>query len=204
VLVRQAAVATSLAKRAFDAAAAVVALILFAPLLLLLAGLIVMEDGGPVFFRQHRTGFGGHPFVVLKFRSMRVAEDGPEVRQARAEDERTTGIGRVIRRLSLDELPQLINVLRGDMSLIGPRPHPITLDNAWAAMVPHYGSRFRARPGLTGYAQILGYRGLVRNQDDIAGRVAADNYYIDNWSWWLDLKILARTLPLIIWDENAV
>jgi lipopolysaccharide/colanic/teichoic acid biosynthesis glycosyltransferase len=167
------------------------------------AALIVMEDGGPVLFRQHRTGLGGQTFVILKFRSMRVAEDGPEIRQARPGDERTTRIGRIIRSLSLDELPQLINVLRGDMSLIGPRPHALAHDHAWGEMVPQYSSRFRARPGLTGYAQVRGLRGLVHSRDDILRRVAADNYYIDNWSLWLDVKIFVRTLSLMLRDAHA-
>jgi putative colanic acid biosynthesis UDP-glucose lipid carrier transferase len=196
-------VATSVAKRIFDATGAAAALLFFGPLMLLVAASIVLEDGGPVMFRQRRTGLGGRPFVVLKFRSMRVAEDGPEVRQANRNDERVTRVGRVIRSLSVDELPQLINVLRGHMSLIGPRPHPLALDHAWGAAVPHYGARYRARPGLSGYAQVRGYRGLVRTPDDIVNRVVADNYYIDHWSLWMDVKIVARTIWIVARDPKA-
>lgn len=196
-------VATSVAKRVFDTSAAAAALLFLAPLMLLVAVLIILEDGGPVFFRQRRTGFGGRPFVILKFRSMRTAEDGPEVRQANRGDERCTRTGRVIRQLSIDELPQLINVLTGQMSLIGPRPHPIALDRTWGAMTPHYNARYRARPGLTGYAQVRGYRGLVRGPEDIISRIASDNFYIDHWSPWLDAKILARTAWIIFRDPQA-
>jgi len=196
-------VAKSNFKKMFDRSVAAAALLLFAPLMLLIALLIVLEDGGPVLFRQNRTGICGRTFVILKFRSMRVAEDGLEVRQAIVGDARTTNIGRIIRALSFDEFPQLINVLTGEMSLIGPRPHAIAHDNAWGAVVPNYRSRFRARPGLTGYAQVSGLRGLVSKPEDIASRIAADNYYIENWSVLLDLKILLRTVPLVFRDAHA-
>lgn len=196
-------VASSIAKRIFDAAGAAAALLFFGPLMLLVAATIVLEDGGPVLFRQHRTGLGGRPFVVLKFRSMRVAEDGPDIRQANPQDERVTRVGRVIRCLSLDELPQLINVLRGQMSLIGPRPHALAHDDAWRASVPRYSARFRTRPGLTGYAQVRGLRGLVRTHEDIVCRIMADNYYIDHWSMWMDIKIFGRTIWVIIRDPQA-
>lgn len=200
-------VTESSAKRILDVAVAMFALLLLAPLLTLVALAIVIEDGGPVLFRQRRTGLHGRVFTVLKFRSMAVTEDGAghggEVRQASRWDARVTRVGAVIRALSIDELPQLCNVLRGDMSLVGPRPHALGHDEAWGGAVPAYRQRFRARPGLTGYAQVCGHRGEVRDIGDIVRRVEADNYYIDNWSLKLELQIVLRTIPLLFHDPKA-
>jgi putative colanic acid biosynthesis UDP-glucose lipid carrier transferase len=190
-------------KRIFDVIVAIFALLLLAPLLLLIAAAIVTEDGGPVLFRQRRSGLHGRVFTVLKFRSMSVAEDGSEVRQACRWDARVTRVGVVIRALSIDELPQLWNVLRGDMSLVGPRPHALRHDEAWGRAVPAYRQRFRTRPGLTGYAQVRGLRGEIRDISDVVRRTEADNYYIDNWSLKLELQIVLRTLPLLFHDPNA-
>jgi putative colanic acid biosynthesis UDP-glucose lipid carrier transferase len=164
---------------------------------------IRVEDGGPVLFRQRRTGLHGRVFTVLKFRSMAVAEDGGEVKQASRWDSRVTRVGGMIRALSIDELPQLYNVLRGDMSLVGPRPHALRHDEDWGRAVPAYRHRFRARPGLTGYAQVRGYRGEVREIGDVVRRIEADNYYIDNWSLKLEMQIVLRTVPLLFHDPNA-
>lgn len=203
VVVASTRVAESASKRSFDVCVALFALLLLAPLFALVALGIMIEDGGPVLFRQRRTGLHGNIFTVLKFRSMRVAEDAGEVRQASKSDSRVTRIGAVIRALSIDELPQLYNVLRGDMSLVGPRPHALGHDETWGRAVPAYRHRFRTRPGLTGYAQVCGYRGEIREITDIARRTEADNYYIDNWSMKLELTIVLRTLPLLFHDPNA-
>lgn len=196
-------VAESSVKRILDVVVALFALILLAPLLALVAAAIAVEDGGPVLFRQQRTGLHGRVFTVLKFRSMSVAEDRGEVRQASRWDARVTRVGAVIRALSIDELPQLCNVLRGDMSLVGPRPHALRHDEAWGRAVPAYRHRFRTRPGLTGYAQVQGRRGEIRDIGDIVRRTEADNDYIDNWSLKLELQIILRTIPLLFHDPNA-
>ncbi|HET6972354.1 MAG TPA: sugar transferase [Phenylobacterium sp.] len=198
-----AAVATSRRKRAFDIVMALGALLVFLPLLLTIAALVRLESPGPALFRQRRTGLGGKIFTVFKFRTMTVAEDGPTVRQATRGDARVTALGAVLRKLSLDELPQLLNVLRGEMSLIGPRPHAVAHDEQWSELAPGYDRRFRARPGLTGYAAVCGFRGEVRELRAIVDRVEADNEYIDTWSFGLDMKIVWRTLPLIFTDTRA-
>lgn len=201
--VAPAACARSRRKRSFDFAMAFAALLVFLPLLLTIALLVRLESHGPALFRQRRTGLHGRIFTVFKFRTMTVAEDGATVRQATVGDARVTAIGAILRKLSLDELPQLLNVLRGDMSLIGPRPHAVSHDEMWGAQVPGYERRFRARPGLTGYAAVCGFRGEVKDLQAIVDRVESDNEYIDTWSFGLDLKIIWRTLPLIFGDSRA-
>lgn len=197
------AVATSRRKRAFDVVGACAALLLFLPLLLTIAILVRLESRGPALFRQRRTGLGGEIFTVFKFRTMTVAEDGDTVRQATRDDARVTALGAVLRKFSLDELPQFINVLRGEMSLIGPRPHAVAHDETWSRIAPGYDLRFRARPGLTGYAAVCGFRGEVKELQAIVDRVEADNEYIDTWSFALDMKIAWRTIPLIFGDARA-
>lgn len=189
-------------KRCFDIVFAALLLLLLAPLFVLVGVVIKLESEGPVFFRQERTGLGGKPFTILKFRSMRLHHDRHVV-QATRSDARVTRVGAVIRALSIDELPQLLNVVRGDMSLVGPRPHALAHDQRWSLMVPDYWERFRARPGLTGLAQVRGNRGEVSSVDDIAARVGDDNAYIDCWSLGLDFKIVLATVPLIFADPNA-
>lgn len=198
-----AACAESRRKRAFDIAMSFCALMVFLPLLLTIAMLVRLESKGPALFRQRRTGLNGQVFTVFKFRTMTVAEDGETVRQATRGDARVTALGAVLRKLSLDELPQLLNVLRGDMSLIGPRPHAVAHDEAWGSQVPGYERRFRARPGLTGYAAVCGFRGEVKELQAIIDRVESDNEYIDTWTFGLDMKIVWRTLPLIFGDSRA-
>ena len=176
---------------------------LFLPLLLTIAMLVRLESRGPALFRQRRTGLHGEIFTVFKFRTMTVTEDGDSVRQATVGDARVTALGAILRKLSLDELPQLLNVLRGDMSLIGPRPHAVAHDETWGKQVPGYERRFRARPGLTGYAAVCGFRGEVKQLQAIVDRVEADNEYIDTWTFALDMKIVWRTLPLIFGDSRA-
>jgi len=197
------AVAASRRKRIFDIIMSFGALIFFLPLLLTLAALVRLETPGPALFRQRRTGLNGEIFTVFKFRTMTVAEDGDAVRQATRGDARVTTLGAILRKYSLDELPQILNVLRGEMSLIGPRPHAVAHDETWGALAPGYDLRFRARPGLTGYAAVCGFRGEVKELQAIIDRVDADNEYIDTWSFTLDMKILWRTLPLIFSDVRA-
>ena len=196
-------VATSRRKRAFDAIMSFGALLFFLPLLLTIAVLVKLESRGPALFRQRRTGLGGEIFTVFKFRTMTVAEDGAVVRQATRDDARITPFGAILRKFSLDELPQLLNVVRGEMSLIGPRPHAVAHDETWSKLAPGYDRRFRARPGLTGYAAVCGFRGEVKELQAIIDRVEADNEYIDTWSFALDMKIVLRTLPLIFSDARA-
>jgi len=197
------AVAVSRRKRAFDILMSFGALLVFLPLLLTIAMLVRLESPGPTLFRQRRTGLNGVIFTVFKFRTMTVAEDGDTVRQATQNDSRVTALGAVLRKFSLDELPQLLNVLRGEMSLIGPRPHAVAHDETWGEQVAGYDRRFRARPGLTGYAAVCGFRGEVKELQAIVDRIESDNEYIDTWSFGLDMKIVWRTLPLIFTDTRA-
>lgn len=197
------AVACAASKRALDVVVALAGLLLFLPLLLAVAAAIRLETPGPALFRQRRTGRGGRVFVIFKFRTMTVAGDVDEVRHATRDDPRVTAFGGLLRRLSIDELPQLLNVLAGDMSLVGPRPHALDHERRYAALVPGYAQRFRARPGLTGYAQVQGLRGEIHELRCMSDRVAADNRYIEDWSLGLDLAILARTVPLVFSDPRA-
>jgi len=181
-------------KRSFDLVAASLALIALTPLLAAVAVLIKLDSPGPIFFVQRRYGFNQQPFRIIKFRTMRALEDGAVVAQARRDDPRLTRIGRWLRRWNVDELPQLFNVLTGDMSLVGPRPHALSHDRDYERRISHYARRHNVKPGITGWAQIHGYRGGIDSEDKIRKRVEHDLFYIDNWSLWLDLKIIARTL----------
>src|SRR3954454_23855548 len=196
-------VATDPLKRVFDIFASAFALLVFLPLLVMVMVAIKLESPGPAIFRQRRTGYRGRVFTIYKFRTMTVTEDSAEVRQATKGDARVTAMGALLRKLSIDELPQLVNVLKGDMSIVGPRPHALAHDEYYGALIPTYAARFRAKPGLTGYAQINGFRGEIRDTRCMSDRVAADNSYIEAWSPALDLAILARTIPLIFHDPRA-
>jgi putative colanic acid biosynthesis UDP-glucose lipid carrier transferase len=200
---RACASAASGCKRAFDILIASWALLLFLPLLVVVMIAIQIESPGSAIFRQRRTGFQGKVFTILKFRTMTVAEDSGEIRQATKNDTRVTLIGSLLRKLSIDELPQLWNVLRGDMSIVGPRPHALAHDEYYGALIPTYSQRFRAKPGLTGYAQVNGLRGEIADLGCMNDRVAADNSYIEEWSLALDIAILLKTVPLIFRDPNA-
>jgi putative colanic acid biosysnthesis UDP-glucose lipid carrier transferase len=156
-----------------------------------------------VFFIQRRRGRHQTTIDVLKFRTMTVMEDGANVRQAVAGDPRVTRIGRLLRRTSLDELPQLLNVLKGDMSLVGPRPHALAHDQEFADMLDVYPDRHQMRPGMTGLAQVTGHRGSTAAPGSIEARVEADMAYIANWSLWLDFKILFKTVRAVIAGNNA-
>ncbi len=190
-------------KRAFDVVVATAILILFAWAYALIALAIVMETKGPVLFRQRRTGRHGKVFTIYKFRSMRVTEDGPAILHATRADARVTRVGAVIRATSLDELPQLLNVIRGDMSLVGPRPHALAHDLHYGALISHYGKRFAVRPGLTGLAQVQGHRGEIHELDCMARRIDADADYAARWSFPDDIAIIARTIPLLVSRTNA-
>lgn len=197
------AVALNPAKRGFDIFASALLLVFFAPVLLLAAIFIKIESPGPALFRQTRGGLNGRNFTIYKLRSMRCEEDGHKVVQAERGDDRVTRIGRIIRVTSLDELPQLLNVLKGDMSMIGPRPHAVAHDEYYGELIPTYALRFQARPGLTGLAQISGLRGGTTDIEDMAKRVKADIDYIDNWSLMFDLRIALLTVPHLLLARNA-
>lgn len=190
-------------KRVIDFTVAVAGLLFILPFLLLVAALISLDSPGPVLFRQRRTGYDGVPFVIYKFRTMYVLEDGPNILPAIRHDGRNTRLGRFLRRSSIDELPQLLNVLRGEMSLVGPRPHAIAHDEFYARTVPGYSSRFKAKPGITGLAQITGFRGEIHHTRHIVGRVARDIEYIRNWSLALDMRILFRTILIFPFQSSA-
>lgn len=190
-------------KRGLDIALSGIALMALAPLLLLIAAAIRLESSGPVLFRQRRLGRYGRPFTILKFRTMQVEEEGPDLKQATRDDPRVTRVGRILRRSSLDELPQLLNVLRGEMSLVGPRPHAVVHDRQFAQLVEHYEVRQYAKPGITGWAQANGLRGETSSHDRVRRRIEYDHYYVRNASLWLDLKILLLTLREIFNQEHA-
>lgn len=180
-----------------------IALLLAAPVLLVIAALIKLQDGGPVFFRQRRHGFNHEVFNIYKFRTMTVAEDGDDVKQAVRNDPRITPLGAFLRRYSLDELPQLINVMKGEMSLVGPRPHALAHNHAYAQAIENYSGRHKMKPGLTGWAQVNGYRGETSENELMAERVKFDLDYIDNWSLAFDLKIMALTVAAVLFPKNA-
>ena len=195
--------ATSGLKRGLDFAVAAAALLVLAPLLLLIALVVRLETPGPALFSQRRGGLGGKPFVIYKFRTMDVREDGDTIRHATRLDPRVTGFGAFLRKTSIDELPQLINVLKGDMSLVGPRPHALAHDEYYGEKIPAYAERLTVKPGLTGLAQVSGLRGEILGLDCMARRVAADLDYIRSWSVMLDLKLLVLTLTRAPFDERA-
>jgi polysaccharide biosynthesis protein PslA len=181
-------------KRVFDFVVAAFALVALLPLFILTALLIKLDNPGPVFFKQRRYGFNQKPFRIFKFRTMTTLEDDVNVRQVDLHDSRVTGVGRILRRWNIDELPQLINVLLGDMSLVGPRPHALAHDRAWRRRVALYARRHNMKPGITGWAQVNGFRGGVNTEEQLRGRIRCDLYYIDNWSIWFDLRILVATV----------
>jgi undecaprenyl-phosphate galactose phosphotransferase/putative colanic acid biosynthesis UDP-glucose lipid carrier transferase len=182
-----------LVKRACDMLLATIAVIVLAPLMLATALAIKLDGAGPIVFRQRRIGFDGHVFFIYKFRTMSVMEDGPQIVQTRREDPRVTKVGRLLRQSSIDELPQLFNVLKGDMSLVGPRPHAIAHDDQYGAAISSYAYRHHVKPGITGWAQVNGQRGETRNIADMEKRIELDLWYVNNWSLILDFRIIWRT-----------
>jgi Undecaprenyl-phosphate glucose phosphotransferase len=190
-------------KRSFDLISATVALLTLLPLMLVAALLIKLDSRGPVFFRQKRNGFNGEHFNIYKFRTMHVLEDGSAVRQATRNDPRVTRLGRWLRRSSMDELPQLFNVIQGDMSLVGPRPHATSHNTEYEKLIANYAFRHHVKPGLTGWAQVNGYRGETCRVEQMQRRVEHDLWYINNWSLWLDLKIVLRTIGVALRQDTA-
>ena len=191
-----------LVKRVFDVMLAGLALAIFSPLLLLTGVAVKLDSPGPMIFRQRRRGFNGREFAIYKFRTMTVLEDGDMIRQAQRGDARVTWLGRLLRASSIDELPQLINVLTGEMSLVGPRPHALVHDDEYGRLIDNYIFRHHVKPGITGWAQIHGFRG----ETDVAlmeRRIQLDLWYINNWSLWLDLRIIARTGVEVLRSRNA-
>lgn len=190
-------------KRAVDIVVSLVALICVSPILLAAAIAIRLESPGPALFRQTRHGFNGRPFFIYKLRSMTVMEDGDVVRQAKKRDDRITRVGHWLRRLSIDELPQLINVLIGDMSIVGPRPHASAHERYFTSAIEKYAFRHHVKSGITGWAQVCGARGETDTLDKVRRRVELDLWYINNWSIWLDFSIMLRTLFVVFSGENA-
>jgi len=190
-------------KRIMDIVLAALALLFFLPVMVLTAIAIKLDSPGPVIFRQARNGFNGRQFVIFKFRTMTVQENGPDVAQATRDDPRVTAIGRLLRSASIDELPQLLNVLKGDMSLIGPRPHALAHDDYFQKIVGDYAHRHHVKPGITGWAQCNGARGATPTIEHISERVKLDLWYINNWSLWLDFQILIKTLFEVLRKRNA-
>uniref|UniRef100_UPI00403F386E undecaprenyl-phosphate glucose phosphotransferase n=1 Tax=Paraburkholderia sp. 22B1P TaxID=3080498 RepID=UPI00403F386E len=182
-------------KEVFDRFFAALVLIAILPLMIAIAIMVKLSSPGPVFFRQWRKGINGSEFQIYKFRTMVVHhEEAGKLTQARRHDPRVTPVGAFLRRTSLDELPQFINVLRGEMSVVGPRPHALQHDEQYKDLVHGYMCRYRIKPGITGWAQINGYRGETDHIDKMQGRVALDLNYIENWTFGLDLKIVLMTI----------
>ena len=190
-------------KRAFDLIVASLGLLVLAPLMLVVALAIRLESRGPALFRQKRYGFNQEPFRILKFRTMRTVEDGATVKAAARNDPRVTRFGAILRRTSIDELPQLFNVIAGDMSVVGPRPQAMAHDQRYVERIAGYARRHNVKPGITGWAQAHGLRGEIRNDHDIQARLDHDLYYVDHWSLWLDVKIILTTAFSLLGHEKA-
>ena len=189
-------------KAVMDWLGALLLVILLSPLFLLISALILITDGRPVLYKQQRHGIGGESIGTFKFRTMRNGSQDEAFRQASPDDERVTAVGKFLRKTSLDELPQLFNVLKGEMSLVGPRPHPLELNQEFKSRIPRYMLRHKVKPGITGWAQVNGYRGQTETREKMALRIEHDLWYIQNWSLWLDLKILLMT-PFVLIHQNA-
>jgi exopolysaccharide biosynthesis polyprenyl glycosylphosphotransferase len=190
-------------KRILDIAVAILLLLASLPVLGLIAVAIRLDSRGPVLFAQRRIGQGGKPFAIVKFRTMHVLEDGPDIQQATGNDPRITRIGRRLRLWSLDELPQLFNVLAGDMSLVGPRPHAAAHDEYYGAHIANYHLRRLVKPGITGWAQINGHRGATPELSDMQARIDCDQFYVEHETLALDIRILARTPVAVLSGRNA-
>jgi putative colanic acid biosynthesis UDP-glucose lipid carrier transferase len=196
--------ASAMLKRLFDIAVASASLAVVALPMLLIACAIKLTSAGPVVFRQKRYGLDGRPFEIWKFRTMVTVEDGEaRFQQARRNDARVTRVGSLLRRTSLDELPQLINVLQGRMSIVGPRPHPVALNETHRKLIEGYMLRHKVKPGITGWAQINGFRGETDTPEKMRGRIERDLEYIDRWSLMLDIRIILLTLRRAWADSNA-
>jgi undecaprenyl-phosphate galactose phosphotransferase/putative colanic acid biosynthesis UDP-glucose lipid carrier transferase len=190
-------------KRIFDLIGAAAAIVLFSPIMLIAALLTKLDSSGPILFTQRRNGFNEGAFFIYKFRTMHVLEDGDVIPQATRSDPRVTRVGRWLRQTSIDELPQLFNVIAGNMSLVGPRPHAVAHNNEYQNLVANYAFRHHVKPGITGWAQVNGYRGETQTTEVMANRVEYDLWYINHWSLWLDLKILLKTMTLVYRQPTA-
>ncbi len=190
-------------KRSLDVVLAGLALIALAVPMLVIAALVKLTSPGSVLFRQKRYGLDGREISVWKFRTMRVCENGVRVSQATKDDPRVTRLGAFLRRTSLDELPQFFNVLEGTMSLVGPRPHANTHNEEYRKLIDRYMLRHKVKPGITGLAQVSGWRGETDTLEKMEGRIACDHRYIREWSLWMDLKILAKTFFVVLRGQNA-
>jgi putative colanic acid biosynthesis UDP-glucose lipid carrier transferase len=195
--------ANRLIKRLSDIVLASIILVLISPILAAVAIGVKLSSPGPVIFKQKRNGLDGGEITVYKFRSMRTQDNGPVIQQATKGDPRVTPFGAFIRKTSLDELPQFINVLQGRMSIVGPRPHAVAHNEQYRRMIKAYMVRHKVKPGITGWAQINGHRGETDTVDKMQARVAFDLEYLSNWSLALDLQIIARTIKLMLFDRNA-
>jgi putative colanic acid biosynthesis UDP-glucose lipid carrier transferase len=194
---------SALSKRVADVALSSAALLVLWPLMVAIAVAVKLGSPGPVLFTQRRYGLDGEQIVVYKFRTMTVLEDGAQVRQATRDDARVTRVGRILRRTSLDELPQLLNVLQGKMSLVGPRPHAIVHNELYRKVISGYMIRHKVRPGITGWAQVHGLRGETDTLEKMEKRVHYDLAYLQNWSLALDLRIMVRTVRILVNGKNA-
>ncbi|RIK73286.1 MAG: undecaprenyl-phosphate glucose phosphotransferase [Planctomycetota bacterium] len=190
-------------KRGFDLLVGGALLAALAVPMAIIALAVKLTSPGPVFFRQKRYGLSGEEIRVWKFRSMRVMEDGGQVKQASRDDDRITPVGRILRKTSLDELPQLFNVLGGSMSLVGPRPHATAHNEQYRAMIDGYMLRHKVKPGITGLAQVNGWRGETETLEKMERRIEYDHRYIREWSLWMDVKILVKTALVVLRQENA-
>lgn len=191
------------AKRLFDMIVAATSLLLLSPLMIVIAVLVKLSSPGPAIFKQRRYGLDGRQIYVYKYRTMNVMEDGNQIVQASKEDVRITSIGRVLRQWSLDELPQLINVVQGRMSLVGPRPHAVAHNEQYRKLIKGYMVRHKVLPGITGLAQVKGFRGETTRLEDMQGRVNFDLEYLRHWSLWLDVKIILLTVGRLFRDQKA-
>jgi putative colanic acid biosynthesis UDP-glucose lipid carrier transferase len=190
-------------KRLTDVVLSVTILLLFLPLLLLIAVMVKLSSPGPVIFKQRRYGLDGREIAVYKFRTMSVTEDGAQIRQASKTDSRITRIGGILRRTSMDELPQLINVLQGRMSLVGPRPHAVAHNEEYRKLIKGYMVRHKVLPGITGLAQVNGCRGETSQLEEMEARVNYDLDYLRRWTPMLDIKIILLTAVKIFRDDKA-
>lgn len=190
-------------KRGSDVVLSVLILFLITPVLVIVGLLVKLTSPGPVIFKQRRYGLDGKEIIVYKFRSMTVCEDGPDVPQARRNDSRITPLGRILRRTSLDELPQFINVLQGRMSIVGPRPHAVAHNEIYRRLIKSYMIRHKVKPGITGWAQVNGCRGETETLEKMQARIDYDLDYLRHWSLRLDLKIIVRTILVIFGDAKA-
>jgi len=190
-------------KRAFDIMLSGFLLLMLLPFFPILAFIIKYQSPGSLFFKQERTGLNGKTFVMYKFRSMHI-NDESHLRQATHDDPRKFPFGRIMRKMSIDELPQLFNILRGDMSLIGPRPHMLAHTVEYTRQIPYYMERHAVKPGLTGWAQVKGWRGPTPELWQMEGRVMCDLWYVDHQGLWVDIKILFLTVKIVLFpDEGA-